>query len=253
MPSRTSTFHLPSRVGPWSLGVLLALLIGGTTAPARATPAVLQHSLEAYAAGHLVDARRGFEALARQGMAVARFNLAVMHLRGEVPGGDRQRAQRARVLLEQAARQGFVTAMYTLGEAWEGGQFGPGGRGNASALARSLAWYERAALAGSADAQLAAGTAYYLGRGAAQNRATAARWYREAAKAGDVGAQYLVAAMYETGDGVTQDLRLARYWYGVAAENGDLAARGKLQQLQPTAAADAPVPAAGPAGPTERP
>jgi uncharacterized protein len=115
--------------------------------------------------------------------------------------------------------------MFTLGQAWEGGQFGR------TSLPESLLWYERAAEAGSADAQVAAATAYYLGRGVRQDRAAAARWYREAAKAGDVGAQYLVAAMYESGDGLPADLRLARYWYDVAAKNGDVAAPGKVREL----------------------
>jgi uncharacterized protein len=229
--------------------LLSMLLLMGLTPFVLAQPAddgSLQRSLDAYAAGRLADARRGFETLARDGSAVARFNLAVMHLRGELPQAS---AARARELLEQSARQGFVTAMFTLGQAWEGGEFGRLTTQGIPALAESLAWYERAASAGSADAQVATATAYYLGRGVRQDRAAAARWYREAAKAGDVGAQYLVASMYEAGDGLQQDLRLARYWYDVAAKNGDVAAPGKVRELDARLGS----PAEPPATPTARP
>ena len=106
-------------------------------------------------------------------------------------------------------------------------------------LAASLRWYERAAEAGDGDAQLAAGTAHYLGRGTARSGPEALRWFRAAALQGDVGAQYLVASMYEQGDGVERDLRLARYWYDAAAKNGDVAAPGKRQQIDAAIAAAA--------------
>ena len=48
--------------------------------------------------------------------------------------------------------------------------------------------------AGSVDAQVAVGTAHYLGRGAPKDLGRAAHWFREAAKGGDVGSQYTPAA-----------------------------------------------------------
>lgn len=227
--------------------LLTALACGSAT---LAQDAGLQRALDAYAAGRFGEARRGFETLARDGVAVARFNLAVMHLRGELPNAS---AARARELLEQAARQGFVTAMFTLGQGWEGGQFGRVAPSGSTALAEALVWYERAAEGGSADAQVATATGYYLGRGVKQDRAAAARWYREAAKAGDVGAQYLVAAMYEAGDGLPQDLRLARYWYDVAAKNGDIAAPGKVREIDARLGGARPEAAPGKDAATARP
>lgn len=231
----------------WLTATTLAWLVL-TTGPAAAaldatTAAALDQAVAAYQAGKLAQAQREFEALARAGVPAASFNLGVMHLRGELPGA---RVSRGRQLLERAAQEGFVTAMFTLGQAWETGQLGKpdGGRSSAAgnpgravqndnkaALAESLRWYQRAAEAGSADGQVATATAYYLGRGVRQDKAVAARWYREAAKAGDVGAQYLIASMYEHGDGLPLDLRLARYWYDVAASNGDVAAPGKVKEL----------------------
>ena len=93
-------------------------------------------------------------------------------------------------------------------------------------------WYELAAESGAAEAQLAMGTAHYLGRGRPKDALRAAHWYREAAEAGDVGAAYILASMYERGDGVDRDLRLARYWYERAAAGGDEAAPYKVRELE---------------------
>jgi TPR repeat protein len=183
----------------------------------------VQAAVEAYEAGRLDDARRQFERLSRSGSAVADYNLAVMHLRGELPASSFAQAV---ALLERAAARGFVTAMFDLGRLHEDGMVT--GRPDATTAHR---WYLQAAEAGSVDAQVAVATAYYLGRGAPEDAREAAHWYREAANRGNVGAQYLIASMYESGLGVQRDLRIARYWYDAAARNGDEAAAGKVREL----------------------
>lgn len=196
-------------------------------ASAQPSPAV-RSAVDAYEAGRLDEARRRFERLARDGVPVADYNLGVMHLRGELPGGVAKALPR----LRRAADGGFVTAMFDLARLYEQGI----ATGRAD-LATAHRWYLRAAEAGSVDAQVEAATAFYLGRGAPRDLARAAHWYREAAKGGDVGAQYLIASMYEGGLGVEPDLRLARYWYDVARRNGDVAAAGKVRELDARAAA----------------
>jgi uncharacterized protein len=118
-----------------------------------------------------------------------------------------------------------------LAKSLENGDLGP------RDLPLAHRWWEAAANAGDGEAQLAMGTAHFLGRGVKKDSARAAHWFREAAKAGDVGAQYLLASMYEQGDGVEKDLRLARYWYDVAAKNGDPAAPGKVKEMDSKMAA----------------
>ncbi len=205
-------------------GLLLAASLATMAAPPL--PQTLQARVEAalrdYEAGRLQPARTAFEALAAQRVPVAEYNLAVMHLRGELPQPDRPLARR---LLTRAAEGGFVTAQFMLAQSLENGEFGP------RDLPLALRWYEVAATSGSVEAQVAMGTAYFLGRGKPKDPAESARWYREAAKGGDVGAMYLIASMYEQGDGVPRDLRLARYWYDLAAKAGDEAAPGKLREL----------------------
>jgi TPR repeat protein len=203
---------------------LLALLLVSPLAPA----APLDDALAAYDQGRLKAAARGFVASARRGEPLGQFNLAMMHLRRELPGASDAQAWR---LLERAASSQFALAENALGEMIEQGRHGP--------LDKTAAcdWFERAAEHGNGDGALAAGTCFYLGRGRPQDMALAHRWYLEAAKSGDVGAQYLVASMFETGLGVEADERLARYWFEVAAQNGDVAARAKVKALQAATAA----------------
>lgn len=203
--------------------LILALL--STAALAQAAPPVgsLDAAIEAYEQGELATAHSAFLRLSRAGVAAAHYNLAVMHLRGEVPGASPAQALK---LMSRAAEAGFVTAMVGVAQLHEQGRAGA-----PVDLVQANRWYRRAAEAGSVDAQVAIGTAHYLGRGAAKDAVQAARWFRIAAQGGDVGAQYLIASMYEAGDGVERDLKEARYWYSVAARNGDDAAPIKVKEL----------------------
>jgi TPR repeat protein len=191
---------------------------------ARATLAApIDEAVAAYQRGELAVARAAFARLAAQGVPAADYNLAVMHLRRELPGANDRQAIR---LMTKAADAGFVTAMEGLAELFE-----QGGVGRRPDLARSVQWYRRAAEAGSVDAQVAVGTAHYLGRGAPKDPAAAARWYRLAAQGGDAGAMYLYASMLEQGDGVERDLAEARYWYRAAARGGEAGAAEKGMEL----------------------
>ena len=184
-----------------------------------------------YESGRLDAARQAFEALSRRGLPAADYNLAVMHLKAEMPQPSLQRAEH---LLTRSARGGFVTAQLMLGRALENGDFGR------RDLQLAHQWYEVAAESGSVEAQVAMGTAHYLGRGRAKDPARAAHWFREGAKGGDVGAMYLLASMHEQGDGVERNLRLARYWYDIAARYGDEAAPAKVKELDARLASPAP-------------
>lgn len=205
---------------------LLALLLGLALSGGAAASTPLEQALEAYEAGRLEQAARGFAQLSRQGLPLADYNLAMMHIRGELPKPDLAEARR---LLERAAARKLVRAQLALGQWHEQGLGQPAG--SKPDLRQAAHWWGLAAAQGSVDGQVQLATAYYLGRGLPQDMGQAAHWYREAAKNGDVGAQYLIASMYESGLGVDRDLRLARYWYDIAARNGDEAAPAKLKDL----------------------
>ena len=225
MPKRfTARCHL--------LFLVLALGMPHGAAAAEAAGSTAQRrAARAYGNGQFKQAQAEFERLARRGDTLAQFNLAMMHVRGEVPHPDLQAARR---LLQKASTGESWRASLALGQMHEQGLLG------APDLPQATRWYTLAAERGSVEGQLAVATAYYLGRGAPHDPVQAAHWYREAAKGGDVGAQYLIASMYEQGDGVMLDLRLARYWYDAAARNGDLVAPAKVKELD---AKLAPLPA----------
>ena len=194
-----------------------------TLAPLAQAATGIEAAVAAYERGDMVKARHAFTRLAREGVPAADYNLAVMHLRGEMPKANPSDAVR---LMTRAAEAGFVTALFGLAQLHELGQ-----AGLRVDLVEANRWYQRAAEAGSVDAQVAIGTAHYLGRGAAKDATLAARWFRIAAQGGDVGAMYLIASMFEAGEGIERDLKEARYWYGVAARNGDDAAPSKVKEL----------------------
>lgn len=206
------------------IGIVQTLPGGALALPSDSGgPTPLQQAVEWYRQGRFADAARAFERLAKLGVPAAAHNLAVMHIRRELPEGSMQEAVR---LMTQAAEQGFVTAMVGLAELHEQGAIA--GQRDLEAAHR---WHLRAAQAGSQQAQVEAATGYYLGRGVARDYQAAAHWYRQAARQGDGGAQYLLASMYEHGLGVPRDLRLARVWYEASARGGDPAARGKLHEI----------------------
>lgn len=211
---------------------VLAAVLGVVAAvQANAAGSRIEDAVAAYERGDLAAARTAFGRLGRKGVAAADYNLAVMHLRGEMPNASATEALR---LMTRAAEAGFVTGLYGLAQLHELGQ-----AGLTVDLVQANRWYLRAAEAGSVDGQVAIGTAHYLGRGAPKDLARAARWFRVAAQGGDVGAMYLYASMLEAGDGVDRDLVEARYWYAAAARNGDDAAPSKVKELDARLAAPA--------------
>ncbi len=119
-----------------------ALALAGAMAAAQAAPA-LPEALAAYAQGRWPQAEAAFQSLAAQGDPVAQHDLAAMHLRGEAR--DPSVATALHWLL-QAAEAGFVTAQLALGELYESGRLGW------KDLPQAVAWYRRAAEAGSAQA-----------------------------------------------------------------------------------------------------
>ncbi|OYU25311.1 MAG: hypothetical protein CFE41_22000 [Burkholderiales bacterium PBB2] len=226
MPTLRPTFFWKTRNA--CMAALLALSLGPLWAQENAAPeppaTPLERAVQAYESGDLKAAARAFTALSAQArpLPLADYNLAMMHLREELPKPSPRRAER---LLKRAAAGGLVRAELALAQLYEQGLLGKPN------LAQALTWNLRAAERGSSEAQVALATAYYLGRGTPPNPEQAAHWFREAAKSGDVGAQYLLASMYETGLGVPADLRLARYWYDIAARNGDEGAPYKLKAI----------------------
>mgnify|MGYP003334719263 CR=1 FL=1 len=129
--------------------LISALLLAATLA--HANP--LTEALSAYDEGDLKAAARGFTASASQGNALGQFNLAMMHLRKELPDARDATAWR---LLRKAADQQLALAENALGEMIEQGR-----RGKPEPKA-ACGWFERAAEHGNPDGALATADALVL-------------------------------------------------------------------------------------------
>jgi len=84
--------------------------------------------------------------------------------------------------------------------------------------AQRLAYFQRAAEAGNADAELQIAILYAKGEGLTQDYAIAAKWFRAAAEHGVVRAQFDLGVLYERGRGVDMDQTEAANWYLRAAK-----------------------------------
>ncbi len=95
------------------------------------------------------------------------------------------------------------------------------GQGVTENYSEALAWYQRAAEQGHADAQFRLGNFFRYGRpGIAQDFSRALVWFRRAADQGYTGAQNDLGAMYHDGLGVPQDYSKALLWFHKAAAQG---------------------------------
>jgi septal ring-binding cell division protein DamX len=99
------------------------------------------------------------------------------------------------------------------------------------------------------------GSLYAYGEGIKRNDAEAAKWFERAAQAGSAQAQYNLGILYENGWGVEKDLAQARHWYQQAADQGrkDAASRYALiadMVSEPTLHPEAQQPAENPTGTT---
>lgn len=81
----------------------------------------------------------------------------------------------------------------------------------------ALAWLERSAEHGNADAQYEFGNALREGFGIVQDYEQAAKWLQLAAEHGNADAQYALGQMYHAGMGVPTDNATAYMWFNLAA------------------------------------
>lgn len=130
-------------------------------------------------------------------------------------------------LLEPLALHGQAQAQLRLGLLYYHGH----GVRESDALA--LAWFERAARQGLAEAQYHLGNMYAYGLAPVApdmdvNR-LAAQWYFEAARQGHAQAQYSLGILFRTGSGVEQDRAEARKWISRAAAQGHSDAQAFLR------------------------
>jgi TPR repeat protein len=126
--------------------------------------------------------------------------------------------------LAAAEEKGYPEAMRNLGRLARG-------LGTESADREALAWFEKAAHAGSLDAMVDLGAMYEQGRPGIRDTAAALGWYGKAATAGSPHGMFAVGRAYENGIGTAQNYAQARAWYHRAAEKGSADAMNNLGVL----------------------
>lgn len=122
----------------------------------------------------------------------------------------------------KAAKQGYVEALYLLGECYFEGH------GVQKNLKEAVKWYRKAMNQGYAKAKCMLGICYNYGYGVIQNDIEAVKLYREAAEQGVILAQWHLGCCYEIGEGVEKNEVEAAKWFIEAAKHGDAAAQYKV-------------------------
>jgi len=126
-----------------TLCLTIAVLLGSAGVSESAD---FQKGLTAYESGDYATALREWKLLAKQGNAVAQFNLGVMYYNGQgVPQDDKTAVKWYRL----AAEQGYADAQGNLGQMYRKGEGVP------QDYKTAVKWYRLAAEQGDADAQKA--------------------------------------------------------------------------------------------------
>ncbi|MDM5130882.1 sel1 repeat family protein [Aeromonas piscicola] len=158
-----------------------------------------------------------FEQAANRDHAEAQLILGQWY--AKQPGADADAVK----WLEKAAERGNRDAQYQWGLRYEQG------KGVSKRSDVALRWFEKAAAQQQPDALL------ILARKAAPEEAFS--FYQRAANAGSAPAQLWLGQAYLAGEKVVQDLALGRYWLELAAGNGSHEAEYQLSLQQSDAAA----------------
>ena len=149
--------------------------------------------------------------VAKQGHAIAQFNLAVMYDRG---AGVAKNPSKLVYWSKQAALQGYVPAQFNLALMYERGA------GVAKNPSKAAYWYEKAALQGYVPAQFNLALMYYNGEEVTKDLSKTAYWFEQAALQDHSNAQFYLGVKYFEGEGITENLSKAIYWLEQAANQG---------------------------------
>ena len=160
---------------------------------------------KAHHRGDYATALREWQPLAKQGQAVAQYNLGLLYANGQgVPKDDAQ----ARQWYEKAANQEHAGAQVNLGSLYDYGRGGP------QDFKMAVRWYSRSANQGNDLAQRRLGLLYERGDGVPKDYVQAYMWYKLGAanggKSGAIMRDELAIRM--TSDQLAEANKLAREW-----------------------------------------
>jgi len=145
---------------------------------------------------------------ARQGSAEAQFLLGSIYCFGQGVAEDCKLGEK---WLQKSASQGYVNAMFTLAARQLADQ-------SPAVQKQGMALMNKAAEAGSADAAMFLGNAYFNGAGVERDRKAGMQWYMTAAERGHPLAQFRIGLAYLSGNGMVRDDSQGILWVNKAAE-----------------------------------
>ena len=169
-----------------------------------------------------------FEQAARQGYVPAQYSLAVMLFKGEI--SRHQSFQKTLYWFEEVARQGYALAPYELALIYSKSK-------EADQEPQEIFyWMKRSARRDYVLAQHELALMYKKGVGTKQNSKKAYQWFKKAAEQGHVPAQYELALMYEEGRRglffkLAKDLSQTYYWLMEASKQKYAPAQDKLADM----------------------
>ncbi len=154
------------------------------------------------------QAKKWFEASAKQGYTSSQYNLGLMYNKGE---GVKPDYKKAIMYYEQAAQANFVRAQNNLGFIYYEGKVVP------QDLDKAKFWFEKAANQGHLKSQLALATIYLSNR---KNYPKGLELLKRALKTNNPEAQVLMGVLYYNGTVVSQDMNEAKRYFDMACKNG---------------------------------
>jgi hypothetical protein len=164
---------------------------------------------KAEAQGDYASAIKLALAIANQGDEYYQYKVGLLYLFDNVQNNAKESIK----WFEKSAEQGFVPAMYWLGESYNGKL------GSLPNYNKAAYWYKKAAQAGEAQAQEALAEMYEEGNGVLQDYSMAFMWRLKAAEQDNLYAMIRVGLDYCSGTAVKQDFVKSKYWLSKAFEH----------------------------------
>ncbi|MCX8664824.1 MULTISPECIES: tetratricopeptide repeat protein [unclassified Gilliamella] len=154
------------------------------------------------------QAKKWFEASAKQGYTSSQYNLGLMYNKGE---GVKRDYKKAIMYYEQAAQANFIRAQNNLGLIYYEGKAVP------QDLDKAKLWFEKAANQGHLKSQAALASIYLLND---KNYPKGLELLKKGLKANNPQAQLLMGVLYDNGTAVSKDKNKAKKYYSLACKNG---------------------------------
>jgi TPR repeat protein len=171
---------------------------------------ILFTSAKAQPSNESLEFVRELEASAESGNFIAQFHLGNIYLDGIVEGIPKDIDKGFQYLL-QSAEAGYPEAQYNVAASYKLGNGVP------QSAERALYWYMEAAKQGHANSQLQSALLLQSSGDYIQ----AMELLNKAANAGSNDAQFVLATAYYQGKGIPVNFRLAYIWYSISAASGD--------------------------------